>query len=64
MKCSQETPIERHRNRGDDGEIDFQRLRQAPALGDYVIDADNKTVEEVVAEIKSLIDTDTKPING
>jgi RimJ/RimL family protein N-acetyltransferase len=54
--------IERHKNRGDDGEVDFRWLRQPPALGDYVIDTDNKTVAEIVAEIKSIINDGSKPL--
>lgn len=62
LKCSEETLIKRHKNRGDDGEVDFQWLRQPPTLGDYVIDTDNKTVDEIVSEIKNIIDTGAKPI--
>jgi len=62
LKCSKETLVQRHMNRGDNGEVDFQWLRQSPVLGDYVIDTDNKTVAEIVAEIKSIIDTGAKPI--
>jgi len=51
LTCSEQTLAERHKNRGDDGEVDFQWLRQAHHPGDYVINTDNKTVEEVVAEI-------------
>jgi len=57
LKCSEETLIERHKNHGDYGEVDFQWLRQNSPPGDYVINIDNKTVEEVVAELKSIIDS-------
>lgn len=56
LKCSEETLIERHRKRGDTGEVLFQWLRMEPHIGDYVIDTDNKTIKQIVDEIKSIID--------
>ena len=56
LKCSEETLIERHKNRGDTTEVSFQWLRMKPHPGDYVIDTDHKTIEQVVAEIKRIID--------
>ena len=56
LKCSEETLIERHKNRGDTGEVLFQWLKMEPYSGDYVINTDNKTVAEIVGEMKGIID--------
>jgi len=61
LKCSEETLIERHKNRGDTNEVLFQWLRMMPHPGDHVINTDHKTIEQVVDEIKSIIDC--KPAN-
>jgi len=55
LKCSEETLIERHKNRGDTGEVLFQWLRMESHSGDYVINTDNKTVAEIVNEIKNIV---------
>jgi broad-specificity NMP kinase len=55
LKCSEETLIERHKNRGDTNEVLFQWLRMKPHPGDYVINTDHKTIAQVVDEIKSII---------
>jgi hypothetical protein len=55
LTCSEETLTERHRKRGDDGEVDFQWLRAPPYPNDYVINTDDKTVMQIVSEIKSVI---------
>ena len=55
LKCSEETLIERHKNRGDTGEVLFQWLKMKPYSGDYVINTDNKTIAEIVNEIKDII---------
>ncbi|MCL2197823.1 MAG: hypothetical protein FWB80_02765 [Defluviitaleaceae bacterium] len=55
LKCSEKTLIERHKKRGDDGEVMFDWLRMETHPGDYVIDTDNKTVEEIVAEMRGII---------
>lgn len=36
--------------------LSFEWLRLAPCPNDYVIDTDNKTVSQIVNEIKSIID--------
>ena len=61
LKCSEETLIERHRNRGDTNEVLFQWLRMMPHPGDHVINTDHKSIAQVVDEIKSIIDC--KPAN-
>ncbi|MCI8387369.1 MAG: AAA family ATPase [Clostridiales bacterium] len=56
LKCSEETLVERHKKRGDTGECSFEWLRMEPNPGDYVIYTDNKTVSQIVEEIKSIVD--------
>ena len=56
LKCSEETLAERHKNRGDDNDVMFDWLRMPPHPGDYVIDTDNKTIEQIVSEIGGKID--------
>jgi len=56
LKCSEETLIERHKKRNDDNDVSFYWLRMAPHPGDYVINTDNKTVEQIVDEVKNIID--------
>jgi len=55
LKCSEETLTERHRNRGDTTEISFEWLQMEPYPGDYVINTDNKTVAQIVGEIRNII---------
>ena len=56
LKCSEETLTERHKKRGDDTDVIFDWLRTEPHPGDLVIDTDNKTVAQVVDEIRRNID--------
>ena len=56
LKCSEETLAERHKNRGDANEVSFRWLRIEPCTGDYVINTDNKSVEQIVGEMKRIID--------
>jgi broad-specificity NMP kinase len=55
LKCSEETLAERHKNRGDDNEVMFDWLRMEPHYGDYVIDTNNKSVEQIVSALKNVI---------
>ncbi|MCL2546962.1 MAG: AAA family ATPase [Oscillospiraceae bacterium] len=55
LTCSEETLTVRHKNRGDDGEVDFRWLREAPYPNDYVIHTDGKMAAQIVAEIKGII---------
>ena len=57
LKCSDDTLIERHKKRGDNTEVSFQWLRMNPYPGDYVIDTNNKTVTQIVNEIKEIVDS-------
>ena len=56
LTCSEETLTERHKKRGDAGEVSFEWLRVKPHFGDYVINTDNKAITQIVDEIKSIID--------
>lgn len=56
LKCSEKSLIERHRIRGDKNEVTFEWLRFPAHPGDYVIDTDNKTPEQIASEIKSIVD--------
>ncbi len=55
MKCSEETLVERHKKRGDNNKVSFEWLRLEPYPNDYIINTDNKTVTQIVNEIKSII---------
>ena len=60
LTCSEETLIERHKKRRDadwGNKISFHWLHLDPYPNDYVINTDNKTVEQIVHEIKNIIDT-------
>lgn len=55
LTCSEKTLIERHKKRGDNNEVSFEWLRLEHYPNDYVINTDNKTVTQIVSEIKSII---------
>lgn len=55
LTCSEKTLTERHKKRGDNNEVSFEWLRLEPYPNDYVINTDNKTVIQIVSEIKSII---------
>ena len=54
--CSEETLKRRHDRRGDKGETNYHWLHLPPYPGDIVIDTDNKSIREVVRELKDQID--------
>ena len=56
LTCSEDTLLERHRKRGDNNECSFHWLHLAPYQGDHVINTDNKSVQQIVDEMKSIID--------
>ena len=56
LTCSEETLLERHKKRGDENECSFFWLHLAPHEGDHVIDTDNKSVMEIVDEMRRIID--------
>ncbi len=55
LTCSEKTLIERHRKRGDDNEVSFRWLKLEPYPNDYVINTDNKTITQIVSEIKGIV---------
>ncbi len=56
LTCSEKTLKRRHDRRGDKGETSFYWLRLPPYPGDIVVDTDNRSVRDVVREMKRLID--------
>ncbi|MCL2056017.1 MAG: AAA family ATPase [Oscillospiraceae bacterium] len=56
LKCSEDTLAERHKSRGDTGEVSFEWLRMDPHPGDYIIDTEGKTIPQIADEIKNTID--------
>ena len=55
LTCSKKTLVERHKKRGDDNECSFEWLKTEHYPSDYVINTDNKTVEQIVDEINDII---------
>ena len=58
LTCSEETLRERHKKRGDKNECSFFWLHLKPHEGDYVINTDNKSVQQIVDEMKAIIDNE------
>ena len=56
LTCSEETLKKRHDRRGDQGETNYYWLHLPPCPGDIVIATDNKSIREVVKEMKKQID--------
>ena len=56
LTCSEETLKKRHDKRGDKGETNYYWLHLPPCPGDIVVDTDNKSVRDVVWEMKKRID--------
>lgn len=57
LTCSEETLTQRHKKRGDDNDVSFEWLSLEPYPNDFVINTDNKTVAQIVSEIRSIIQT-------
>jgi broad-specificity NMP kinase len=55
LTCSEKTLMERHKKRGDKGECSFEWLLDRNP-NDFVINTDNKTVEQIADEIKKIVD--------
>ena len=55
LTCSEETLRKRHDRRGDRGETNYYWLRLPPYPGDIVIDTDNKSIRDIVREMKQHI---------
>lgn len=58
LTCSEETLLERHKKRGDTNECSFSWLHLQPNKEDYVINTDNKSVQQIVDEMKLIIDSE------
>ncbi|MBP3543791.1 MAG: AAA family ATPase [Lachnospiraceae bacterium] len=58
LTCSEETLLERHQKRGDENECSFFWLRLLPHEGDYVINTDDKSVQEIVDEMRKIIEVE------
>ena len=56
LTCSEETLAARHRKRGDQTTLSYAWLRMPPHPGDYVVDTDGRTPEQVAAELKRIVD--------
>jgi len=55
LKCTEETLAQRHRHRGDKGEVLYHWLRLPPYPRDHVIWTDGKTPREIVEEMRRII---------
>ena len=60
LTCSDETLKKRHDKRGDKGETNYYWLHLLHCPGDIVIDTDNKSIWDVVKEMKKVIDNRTQ----
>lgn len=58
LTCSEETLLCRHKKRGDENECSFYWLHLKPLEGDFVINTDNKSVQQIADEIKAIIDSE------
>lgn len=56
LTCSEQTLRERHKKRGDANECSFFWLHLKPYEGDHVINTDHKSVQQIVDEMKVMID--------
>lgn len=56
LTCSEETLLERHKKCGDENECSFFWLHLKPHEDDHIIETDNKSVSEIVDEMKRIID--------
>ncbi len=56
LTCLEETLRKRHKNRGDDNQVSFQWLHLESYPNDYVINTDDKTVSQIVNEIRIIIE--------
>ena len=55
LMCTEKTLFERHKERGDNNEVSYYWLKLGPYPGDYIINTDNKNINEIVDEIKNII---------
>ena len=57
LTCSEETLKKRHDRRGDKGEMNYYWLHLPPCPGDVVIDTENKSIWDIVKEMKKQINS-------
>jgi broad-specificity NMP kinase len=55
LTCSEKTLTERHKKRGDSNDVSFEWLRLEHYPNDYVINTDDKTIAQIVSEIKNIM---------
>lgn len=58
LTCSEETLYERHKKRGDTNECSFFWLHLKPYENDFIINTDNKSVQQIIDEMKVIIDSE------
>lgn len=58
LTCSEDTLLERYKKRGDKNECSFFWLHLKPYEGDTVINTDNKSVQQIVDEIRVIVDSE------
>ena len=56
LTCSEEILTERHKKRGDGGEVSFHWLSLEHYPDDFIIHTDDKTVAQIIDEIRGIID--------
>lgn len=56
LTCSEETLVERHNKRGDENNVSFYWLHLEPYPGDHVIHTDYKSIQEIVDEVRSIVE--------
>ena len=59
LTCSEETLVERHNQRGDENNVSFYWLHLEPYPGDYVVNTDGKSDQQIVDKLKKIIDGPT-----
>lgn len=60
LTYSEDTLHERHGKRGDTNECSLFWLHRKPYEGGYVINTDNKSAQQIVDEMKTIIDSKRK----
>ena len=58
LTCSEETLLVRHKKRGDTNECSFFFLHLPPHAGDYVINTDDKDVQQIMDEMRRIIEAE------
>jgi broad-specificity NMP kinase len=56
LTCSEKTLYERHKKRGDENEVSYYWLRLEPYPNDIVINTDNRDKNQIIQEIKQIIE--------